>query len=79
MLLACLLVTGYASYYAKSDVESDAQRQLAYDCDEVQLKIAGRLQAHKQVLLGAAALFDAPFTPEQTAQIKAGRRPEGRL
>jgi len=59
VLLACLLATSYAGYYSKSDVESDAQRQFAFDCDEIQLKIAGRLEAHKQVLLGAAALFDA--------------------
>jgi len=59
VLLACLLATSYAGYYSKSDVEADAQRQFAFDCDEIQLKIAGRLEAHKQVLLGAAALFDA--------------------
>ena len=65
VLLACLMVTGYASYRSKSSVESDAQRQLAFDCDEIQLKITGRLEAHKQVLLGAAALFDASVSVER--------------
>jgi diguanylate cyclase (GGDEF)-like protein/PAS domain S-box-containing protein len=65
VLLACLMVTGYASYRNKLSVESDAQRQLAFDCDEIQLKIAGRLEAHKQVLLGARALFDASVSVER--------------
>jgi diguanylate cyclase (GGDEF)-like protein/PAS domain S-box-containing protein len=65
VLLACLLATGYASYYARSVVDSDAQRQFAFDCDEILLKIEGRLQAQKQVLLGAAALFDASESIER--------------
>lgn len=65
VLLLCLLTTGYASYYIKLDAESDAQRQFAFDCDEVELRIEGRLQAHKQVLLGAAALFDASDSVER--------------
>jgi len=60
-----MLATGYASYCTMSDVESDAQRQFAFDCDEVQLKIAARLQAHKQVLLGAVAMFDASVSIER--------------
>jgi len=59
VLLAGLLATGYAGYSVKSDIDLSAQRQFVSDCHEIQLKIEGRLQAHKQVLLGGAALFDA--------------------
>ena len=59
LLLAGLLVTGYAGYAVKSDIDEEAQRQFAFDCHEIQIKIEERLQAHKLVLLGGAALFDA--------------------
>lgn len=59
VLMICLLLTGYAGYAIKSVIEAEAQRQFAFDCDEIQLKIAARMEAHKQVLLGSAALFDA--------------------
>ncbi|MDO9011659.1 MAG: CHASE domain-containing protein [Gallionella sp.] len=65
VLLACLLVTGYASYYTKSGIEADAQRQFAFHCDEIEEKIAARLEAHRQVLLGGAALFDASDSVER--------------
>ncbi|MBI5429034.1 MAG: CHASE domain-containing protein [Nitrosomonadales bacterium] len=59
ILLVGLLATGYFGYSVKSDIDLVVQRQFASDCDAIQLKIEGRLQAHKQVLLGGAALFDA--------------------
>lgn len=59
VLLAGLLATGYAGYSVKLAIDSGVQRQFAADCQEIQLKIEARLQAHKQVLLGGAALFDA--------------------
>ncbi|MBI3479822.1 MAG: PAS domain S-box protein [Nitrosomonadales bacterium] len=59
ILLAGLLTTGYFGYSAKSDIDLKVQRELASHCETVQLKIEGRLQTHRQVLLGGAALFDA--------------------
>ncbi|MCK9396861.1 MAG: CHASE domain-containing protein [Methylobacter sp.] len=58
-LLMGLLGTGFAGYSVKLDIERDEHRQFAFYCDEVRLKIAARLDSHKQTLLGAAALFDA--------------------
>ena len=59
VLLAGLLATGYAAYSIKLDIELRTQQQFVFDCDEIRHEIEGRLQAHKQVLLGGAALFDA--------------------
>jgi len=54
-----MFASGYASYAVKQDLERQAQRQFAFACEEIRLKIEARMQAHRQVLLGAAALFDA--------------------
>ncbi|MGZ8947727.1 MAG: CHASE domain-containing protein, partial [Methylococcaceae bacterium] len=59
VLLMGLLGTGLASHRVKLDIERDEYRQFAFYCDEVLLKIAARLDAHKQALLGGAALFDS--------------------
>lgn len=61
-LLMGLLGTGLAGYWVKLDIERDEYRQFAFFCDEVRLKIAGRLDAHKQTLLSGAAMFDASQT-----------------
>ncbi|MDD4927799.1 MAG: EAL domain-containing protein [Gallionella sp.] len=65
ILTASMLVTVYASHQVRLDTEHDAERQFAFDCDEIVLKITGRMDAHKQVLLGAAALFDASRSIER--------------
>jgi PAS domain S-box-containing protein len=59
VLLIGLLGTGYASYSIKLDIDRDEYRKFAFYCDEIGLKIAARLDAHKQTLLGGAALFDS--------------------
>lgn len=59
MLLLGLLGTGLASYSVKLDIERDEYRRFAFYCDEIRLKIAARLDAHKQILLSGAAMFDA--------------------
>lgn len=58
-MLLGLLATGYLSHSAKIDAELLAQHQFSIESDEVRLKILARLEAHKQVLLGGAALFNA--------------------
>jgi CHASE1-domain containing sensor protein len=59
LLLIGLVSTSYAVYVAKSDIEQAAMRDFAAEAEEVMLKVEARLQAHKQVLLGGAAMFDA--------------------
>ncbi|MDP3590030.1 MAG: CHASE domain-containing protein, partial [Methylobacter sp.] len=59
VLLMGLFGTGLAGYWVKLDIEQDEHRKFAFYCDEVRLKIAARLDAHKQTLLGGAALFDS--------------------
>ena len=50
------LLAGYLVYQNRL---KQAEREFASYCDEIALKAESRLQAHKQVLLGGAALFDA--------------------
>jgi PAS domain S-box-containing protein len=59
VLFAGLIMTAYASHLVKIGIEREAYREFAFDCDEVKERIVERLQTHKQVLLGGAALFDA--------------------
>lgn len=59
LLSASLLSTVYISYAVKQNIEEDVQDAFNFDCEEVQNRIEARLQEHKQVLLGGAALFDA--------------------
>lgn len=65
VLFAGLILTTYTSYLVKTGVEREAQREFGFVCDEVTLKIEARLQAHEQVLLGGAALFDASQSVER--------------
>ncbi|MBU0687973.1 MAG: CHASE domain-containing protein [Gammaproteobacteria bacterium] len=59
LLLLGLLGTGIAVYVAKTDVEREAYEHFEADSEEIRLRIEARLEAHKQVLLGGAAMFDA--------------------
>ncbi|MDP1667263.1 MAG: CHASE domain-containing protein [Methylobacter sp.] len=61
-LIMGLLGTGFAAYSVKLDTERDEYRQFTFHCDEARLKIVARLDAHKQTLLSAAAMFDASET-----------------
>lgn len=56
-LAASLLVASYARV--------DARNAFHFYCDEIKLKALSRLEGHKQVLLGGAALFDASTTVER--------------
>lgn len=59
VLFAGLVLTTYTSYVIKTSVEHQVQRDFAFECDEARLRIETRLQSHRQVLLGGAALIDA--------------------
>ncbi|TRW91421.1 CHASE domain-containing sensor histidine kinase [Candidatus Methylobacter oryzae] len=58
-LLVGLLGTGLAAYSIKLDTERNEYRHFAIQCDEIRLTVESRLDAHKQTLLSAAAMFDA--------------------
>jgi diguanylate cyclase (GGDEF)-like protein/PAS domain S-box-containing protein len=49
----------------KLDIDTHAYQEFVYYCEEIQLKIASRLKAHEQTLLGGAALFDASKSVER--------------
>ncbi len=59
ILLLGLLCTGLAGYQVKLDIEREGYRQFAVYCDEISAKITARLNAHKQIVLSSAALFNA--------------------
>lgn len=59
VFLAGLFGTGLAAYFEKLSIEQGEYNRFAVYCNEIRLKIAARLDAHKQTLLGGAALFDA--------------------
>ncbi|MFU8788777.1 MAG: CHASE domain-containing protein [Methylobacter sp.] len=59
VLLAGLSAVGFAGYWVKLDIERDEYRRFAFYCEEIHLKIMARLDAHKQILLSGAAMFDA--------------------
>ncbi len=57
--LVATLATGIS---AKMDVEADAKKDFNFACNEIQLRIEARMQAHAQILRSAAAVFDASDT-----------------
>lgn len=54
-----LIATIVAAIYVKMNVEADVKREFAFACNQIQLRIDARMAAHKQILMSAAALFDA--------------------
>lgn len=61
VMLAGLALTLYFSYEAKVDADKIALEHFSADADEVRMHLLGTLSSHEQVLLGAAAFFDASF------------------
>ncbi len=58
-LLTGLALTACISYAVKARIIQEAQREFNLICEEARQAIDAVLQAHKQILLGGAALFDA--------------------
>ena len=52
-----LILTGLAGLYIKAGVETAAQREFEYVCNEIQLNIGSRMDTSAQVLYSGAALF----------------------
>ncbi len=65
MLGVGLLVTAVISVQIKQEVEQNAVRQFAFNCDQVTLKIQERLSTYEQVLRGGHALFAASQSVER--------------
>ena len=59
VMLAGMAITLYFSLDAKIDADKIAHERFAADADEVRMHLLGMLASHEQVLLGAAAFFDA--------------------
>jgi PAS domain S-box-containing protein len=74
LLLIGLLGTGLAGHWMKLGIERDEYHKFAFYCDEIRLKIAARLDAHKQTLLGGAALFDSSDTVTRQEWQRYARR-----
>ncbi len=59
VLVVGIIITVLASLYIKVAVESAAQREFDFVCNEIRLNINARLEAAAQILRGGTALFDA--------------------
>lgn len=59
LLSLSLILTAYLSYGVWREIEHQVEFEFEFDSDEVVRHIEARLNEHKQVLLGGAALFDA--------------------
>jgi PAS domain S-box-containing protein len=60
-----VLASVLAGLQVKQLLERDAARQFAFDCDQVALKVRGRLDAYALILRGGAGLFAAAGTVER--------------
>ncbi len=59
VLVIGLMITAAAALYMKSSVERIAERDFAFQCNEIQNKIRDRLDDHARILQSGAALFNA--------------------
>jgi len=59
ILAASIILTTLATLYMKSDVDVLAKREFIFACNEIRAKIDDRVEAHEQILISGAALFDA--------------------
>ncbi len=62
VLVVGLILTLFASFYFKANVEKAAQLEFDFACNEIQLNISDRLASNAQVLRSGAALFDSTQT-----------------
>lgn len=62
LAITVLLVTIYASFYIKSDIDYIAKKDFDFNCSEISYKINRRLHAHAQILQSGAAFISASDT-----------------
>jgi len=58
LLSIMLIVTIYASVSVVINIEAEAKREFEFASSQIELRIGARMDAHKQILISAAALFD---------------------
>jgi CheY-like chemotaxis protein len=58
LLSAGLIATIYASVSVVINTEAEAKREFEFVCSQIELRIDARMDAHEQILISAAALFD---------------------
>jgi CHASE1-domain containing sensor protein len=59
LLSAMLIVTIYASIRVRTDIDVEAKKEFEFACSQIELRIDARMDAHEQILMGAAAHFAA--------------------
>jgi CHASE1-domain containing sensor protein len=59
LLSAGLIVTIYASANVAINIDTEAKREFEFACSQIELRINARMAAHEQILMSAAALFNA--------------------
>ncbi len=59
LLSAGLIATIIATIHAKMDDEANAKIEFDFGCSQIELRIDSRMTAHAQILLSAAAFFNA--------------------
>ncbi|MDO9613023.1 MAG: CHASE domain-containing protein, partial [Bacteroidota bacterium] len=62
LLITGFIVTIYATYYVKSDLDRIAKNEFTYSCNEISSKINNQLHAHAQVLRSGAAFISSSDT-----------------
>ncbi len=58
LLLAGLIATALVTRYIKTESDREAKRQFDFVCNEIQMKIQDRLDAHEQILRSGVAFFE---------------------
>ena len=74
LLLIGLMVTILATSQEYNEVGNEARKDFDFACSQIQLKIDARMHAHEQILLNAAALFDASEHVTREAWHRFSRR-----
>ena len=59
VLVLGLTITAIATLYMKFSVETTAEQEFVFQCNEIQNIISNRLDDHERILWSGAALFNA--------------------
>ena len=59
LLSAGLVVTIYAFVSVRTNIDAEAKKEFESACNQIELRIYARMDAHEQILMSAAALFSA--------------------
>lgn len=59
VLVVCLVATALAVWQAHKSIDLYAERELAFACEEIRVRILDRLADHELILRGGSGVFDA--------------------